>query len=68
METETEKINQVLTFISANSIGELNQLIYGRVKLAYEKIGAHPGFDFFFVLKSTKKNSNLDGKFVCERR
>ena len=30
---ETEKINQVLTFISTKNITELNELIYARAKL-----------------------------------
>ena len=37
--TETEKTNQVLTYISTNNITELNELIYAGVKLVCEKIG-----------------------------
>ena len=47
--TETEKINQVLTYASTNNITELNELIYVGAKLVYEKIGILP--------KITKKTS-----------
>ena len=33
--TETNKINQVLTYISTNNITELNELIYAGAKLAF---------------------------------
>ena len=36
---ETNKINQVLPFISTNNITELNELIYAGAKLICEKIG-----------------------------
>ena len=38
VKTETEKINQVLTYISTNNITELNELIYAGAKLVCEKI------------------------------
>ena len=40
VKTETEKINQVLTFISTENITELNELMYAGAKLDSEKIGA----------------------------
>ena len=48
VKTETEKINQVLTYISTNNIAELNELIYAGAKVIHEKIG--------IPSKSTKKN------------
>ena len=39
VKTETNKINQVLTFISTDNISELNELIYAGTKLIYGKIG-----------------------------
>ena len=39
VKTETEKVNQVLTYLSTNNITELNELIYAGVKLVCEKIG-----------------------------
>ena len=36
---ETNKVNQVLTYISTNNITELNELINARAKLLCEKIG-----------------------------
>ena len=47
VKTETEKINQVLTYISTNNIAELNELIYAGAKLVCHKIGV--------PLKRTKK-------------
>ena len=46
---KTEKINQVLTYISTNNITELNEIIYAGAKLVCEKIGVPS--------KSTKKKS-----------
>ena len=60
VKTETNKINQVLPYISKNNITELNKLIYARAKLVYRKIG--------IPLKSTKKKSNQDGNFDGKRR
>ena len=57
---KTEKIYQVLTYISANNINELNELIYVKAKSVCEKIG--------IPTKSIKKNQNHDGKFDWKRR
>ena len=38
VKTETNKINQVLSYISTNNITELNELIYAGAKLVYEEI------------------------------
>ena len=47
---ETNKINQVLPYISTNNITELNELIYARAKFVCEKSG--------IPSKSMKKESN----------
>ena len=47
LKTETNRINQMLPYISTNDISELNDLIYAGVKLVSEKIGVPS--------KSTKK-------------
>ena len=49
VKTETEKINQLLTYISTNNITELNELIYAGAKLVCVKIG--------IPSRSTKKKS-----------
>ena len=49
LKTETNKINQILPYISMNNITELNELIYAGAKLVCEKIGVPS--------KSTKKQS-----------
>ena len=36
--TETNKMNQILPYISTNNKTELNELIYSGAKLVYEKI------------------------------
>ena len=36
---ETNKVNQVLTYISTNNITELKELIYAGAKLVCKKIG-----------------------------
>ena len=46
---ETEKINQILTYIQTKNITELNELIYAGAKLVCENIG--------LPLKSTNKKS-----------
>ena len=51
VKTETNKINQVLPYISTNNITELNELIYTWAKLVCEKIE--------IFSKSTKKKSKL---------
>ena len=38
VKTKTERINQLLTYISPNNITELNELIYAVAKLVCEKI------------------------------
>ena len=58
--TETEKINQAPPYISSNNITELNELIYGGVKLVKEKIGV--------TSKSTKKKSEPVWKIQLERK
>ena len=47
--SKTEKVNQVLTYISTNNITELNELTYAGAKLVCEKIK--------IPAKSTKKKS-----------
>ena len=54
IKTETNKINQVLHYITTNNITELNELIYAGTKLLYGKIGISS--------KSTKKTSNAEKK------
>ena len=49
LKTETNKINQILPYISTNNITELKDLIYAGEKLVREKIGVPS--------KSTKKPS-----------
>ena len=39
VKTETNKINQVLPYISTNNITKLNELIYAGAKLVCEKSG-----------------------------
>ena len=39
VKAETNKVNQVLTYISTNNITKLNELIYAGAKLVCEKIG-----------------------------
>ena len=46
---ETNKVNQVLTYISTNNITEFHELIYAGAKIVYEKIG--------IPSKSTKEKS-----------
>ena len=52
VKTETEKINQILAYISTNNIIELNELISAGVKLVCEKIG--------ILSKSAKIKSKLE--------
>ena len=49
--TETNKINQELPYISMNNISKLNELIYAEAKLVCEKTG--------IPFKSTNKKSKL---------
>ena len=46
---ETNKVNQVLAYISTNNLTEVNELIYAGAKLVWEKIG--------IPSKSTKEKS-----------
>ena len=39
IEMETNKINQVLPYITTNNITELNEQIYSRAKLFWEEFG-----------------------------
>ena len=52
LKTETNRINQMLPYISTNSISELNDLIYAGTRLVCEKIRV--------PLKSTNKQSKLE--------
>ena len=58
LKTETNKINQMLLYISTNNIAELNKLIYAGAKLVCEKIGVPS--------KSTKKQSKPGWEFRLE--
>ena len=58
VKTETEKINQVLTYISTNNITKLNELIYARAKLVCNKL--------MMSLKSTNKKSKLGEEIRLE--
>ena len=58
VKVETNKVNQVLTYISTNNITELNELIYAGAKLVCEKIG--------IPLKNTKEKSKPGGEFWLE--
>ena len=58
LKTETNKINQILPYLSTNSIIELNELIYTGAKLVCEKIGIPP--------ISTKKQSKPGWKIRLE--
>ena len=58
VKAETNKVNQVLTYISTNNITELNELIYAGAKLVCEKIG--------ILSKSTKKKSKPGWEFRLE--
>ena len=40
LEIETNKINQILPYISTNNITELNELIYAGRKLVWRKLGS----------------------------
>ena len=58
--TETNKINQVLPYISTKNITELDELIYTGAKLVREKNG--------IPSKTRRKHQNEDGKFDWKRR
>ena len=55
---ETNKVNQVLAYISTNNTTELNELIYAGAKLVCEKIG--------IPSKSTKEKSKPGWEFRLE--
>ena len=58
VKAETNKVNQVLTYISTNNITKLNELIYAGVKLVCEKIR--------ISTKSTKEKSKPGWEFRQE--
>ena len=58
VKAETNKVNQVRTYISTNNITELNELIYAGAKLVCEKIG--------IPSKNTKKKSKPGWEFRLE--
>ena len=58
IKAETNKVNQVLTYISTNNITELNELIYAGAILVFEKIG--------IPSKSTKEKSKPEWEFKLE--
>ena len=70
VKVQTNKLNQVLTYISTNNITELNELIYAGADLICEKTGIpskrtkeklKPGWEFRLetqVKKSTKTGKN----------
>ena len=55
---ETNKINQVLPYISTNDLTKLNEVIDAGAKLVYEKMG--------IPSKSTKKNNKQGLKIRLE--
>ena len=58
VKAETNKVNQVLTYISTNNITELNELIYVGVKLVCGKLG--------IPSKITKEKSKPEWEFRLE--
>ena len=56
--SETNKANQVLTYISTNNTTEFNEIIYAGAKLVCEKIGTPS--------KSTKGKSKSGWEFRLE--
>ena len=76
VKTETNKINQVLTYISMNNITELNELIYAGAKLVCEKIGipskgtkenSRPGWEIQLETQ-IKKNRRKQAKMIKQRK
>ena len=63
LKTETNKINQIIPYISTNNINELNDLIYAGAKLVCEKIGVPPP-----PKKARRNHQNQDGKFNWKPR
>ena len=73
--TETNKVNQVLTYISTNNITELNELIYAGAKLVCEKIRipsksmkekSKPGWEF--RLETQIKNLRKQAKMIKQKK
>ena len=60
VKAETNKVNQVLTYISTNNIIKLNELIYEEAKLGERKWGSPQ--------RGRKKNQIEDGNFDWRRR
>ena len=70
VKAETNKVNQVLTYIPTNNITDLNELIYAGAKLVCENIGipskntkakSKPGWEFrreTQIKKTTKINES----------
>ena len=58
VKAETNKVNEVLTYISTNNITELNEVIYAGAKLVWEKIG--------ILSKSTKEKWKPGWEFQLE--
>ena len=75
VKAETNKVNQVLTYISMNNITELNELIYASAKLVCEKIGipskntkekSKPGWEF--RLETQIKNQRKQLKVIKQKK
>ena len=69
------KINQVLPYISTNTITELNELIYAGAKLVWEKIGipskntkkkSKPGWEI--RLETQIKNLRKQAKMIKQKK
>ena len=58
--TETNRINQMLPYISTNNISELNDLIYAGAKRCVRKLGSPQ--------KARRNSLNQDGKFDWKPR
>ena len=72
---ETNKVNQVLTYISTNNITELYELIYAGAKLVCEKLAipskitkekSKPEWEFW--LKSQIKNLRKQAKMIKQTK
>ena len=75
VKTETNKINQVLPYISTNDITELDKLIYAGAKFVSEKIGipskstkekSKPGWEI--RLETQIKNLRKQTKMIKQRK
>ena len=67
VKTETNKINQVPSYISTNNITELNELVNAGAKIVCEKNGI-PSKSTKKKQKKKKQKQNQDGKFDGKRR